>query len=109
MPFDITQEQAVEAGKVCGALIFGYLWQLQQVSAGPDTIPFSKKSTATGKKFLTAREAWLELGVEKSKFFKMKREDRDNFPKPVITAAGKKYKADEIEKYKRLLKPKKAN
>ena len=107
MPFDITQEQAVEAGKVCGALIFGYLWQLQHDFSGPTPLPFTAKKSGT-KRYLSAKEAAEVLDVRKSLFFKLKREDKANFPKVRITASGKKYLATDVERYNKLLKAKKA-
>ncbi len=107
MPYDISEQEAVEAGKVCGALLFGYLWRLQHDSAGPTTLPFTTPKSGT-KRYLTAKEAGEVLGVRKSQFFKLKRDDKANFPKVHETAGGKKYLAADIERYSKLLKAKKA-
>lgn len=108
---DITEEQAVEAFSVCGALIGGYLWRLQHDSGGhPATLPF--KPPSPGKKYLSAKEAAYELGIGRSTFYK--RQDKNHpdfdpdFPKRKVTPRGERFVAAEILAYAKKLKSRKA-
>jgi len=93
---DLTQEQAIEAGQICGGLIFGYLWNLQNDFAMPASVPMRRK--VSDKKYLTAKEAAELMGIGRSKFYEIK--DDDDFPKKHTVAGGlRKYLAAEIQRY----------
>lgn len=103
MPFDFTEEQAVEAGKICGALLFKYLWQLQQDSAGPVTIPIQKPL----RKYMNSKQAADYLGIGRTRFFDLRKHDPE-FPKSHQTPSGKKYLRTDVERFARRLNTKKA-
>ncbi len=107
MSFDISQAEAIEAGKVCGALLFNFLWQLQHDSAGPVTIPMETKPASGGKKYLSARQAADMLGVGKTRFFQLKKKD-SSFPAVHSTPHGDRYLRTDVERYLKNRKPKQA-
>lgn len=107
MPVEITQNEAIEAGKICGALLFNFLWQLQHDSTGPVTIPLDRKPVGGGKKYLTSRQAADLLGVGKTRFFELKKKD-PSFPLAKDTPSGRKFLRAEVERYSKALKPKQA-
>jgi len=92
---DISEEQAQEAGAICGALLFGYLWKLQHDSA-PVTLPLQRPKKA--KKYLTAKQAAHEMGIGRSTFYRLKENDKQ-FPATHDCGGIEKYLASEIERY----------
>lgn len=107
MPIEISQDQAIEAGKICGALLFSFLWQLQHDSMEPVTIPLKRKPASGVKKYLTGRQAADVLGVGKTRFFQLKKNDAA-FPLARDTPSGRKFLRTEVERYARTLQPKQA-
>jgi predicted DNA-binding transcriptional regulator AlpA len=105
--FEYTQDQVTQAGAIMGALVANVLWQFRlQHESEPDTVPFRKTTQDGKKKYLTAREACQELGIEKSKFYELKSSDPD-FPEAHHTAGGKKYSAADVRRYAAKLKSRK--
>jgi predicted DNA-binding transcriptional regulator AlpA len=94
----ITEEEARHAGAVCGALLFGYLWQIQHESAEPRTIPITASQTA-GRKFITAKQAAALMEIGRSSFYALRDSDSD-FPQQHQTPSGAwRYLRAEIVKY----------